>query len=398
MSKVLKRQSEESLEDLEEKLEDLRVRRHDQDKDLRSDLKPIEDSIKYGLNGLNNKHFLDVNHLVESAALAVLPDQQIKELNSQNNVSQTGFNEDNKVRFLQNNDSVSRPVNRDPGRPLDEIIEDAPQTLGEAREMFSRPPEDEEVDEFFDILDELYEGSEFQRYEKMLYGCLVDGDIDGEDFDSFLNWNNEVITAISDINDLGTAVIDSRLHDKDIDFEKYSTTIRLPEPPEDFGHNFTEGILNGFEEIIEYCESQETVEPHETVESSGLSLDRHITEIKVDDSLLPEDSSVYEQQLLDAGARYNHESDKKVGIDLMRGIIRDVRDLDVSDELKPSYEDKQPEAYGDLKGAIEQIVQDSEIKIGAGAGRRKKLDELMAGINYMEKCGAVYEDKQVLTQ
>lgn len=407
MSKAINFDETESLEELGEKLEDLRVRRNDLNQEAREELKPLEDVIRYGVEGLEGQHYLDPNHLIEAAAKAALPEEKIED----NNYTWEDWDTEKKkifngpqapkngIRTL--NSSIQRdqsPVDRSLNRPVDQIIEDLPQTWAEADEMFSNPPEEYEVDEFFENTRELLDKADFRPYKQMVYDAMADGEITEQDFNSLIEWNSEIEDAIESIKDLGTAVLDIKHGGVEEINDAPSGRVTLPEAPEDFAANFTNGMINAYDGILTMYEN--TVEAKQTSAASqeeSLPVKEYRQQIKVDDEVLPEEASMYEQQLFDAGARYNHESEGgEVDVDMMHKIVRDVRGLDVSDDLTPSYEDKQAEAYADLKGAVEAIVEDSSMTIGNGAGNRKSLNQLVAGIRYTEGNDAVYEDEHVI--
>lgn len=392
----------ESLEDMEERLEELRVRRHDLSSENRDNLKPLEDTIRYGIEGLEGEHYLDPNHLLESAAKAVLPDELIDEADYDWDERENGGLEDNSIRTLNtesltdNNGKVDREVTR----PMDQIFADLPQSWQEADEMFDEPPEEAEVNQFFENAREMLVKADFKAYDELIYESLLDGHLDQDDFDSFVDYNEEIDSLILDVKDIGGAVLDDKFRDREnpSPSEYPSGRLTLPETPEQFAQNFTSGMLHEYETAINHFEEQKEQRKSSSAEheKSREPIKEYQQEIKVDEASLPEEANTYEQQLFGAGARYNHESEGEVDVDMMRKIVRDVRDLEVPDELTPSYEDKQAEAYADLKGAVEAIVEDSEMTIGNGAGNRQALNQLVAGVNYTERNDAVYEDEHVI--
>jgi hypothetical protein len=384
--------------EMEEVLEELRVRRHDLNPETRKTLKPFEDAIRYGVEGLNGEHYLDPNHLIESIAKAALPEERIAtdknviDTKSLDSVAETVPEDMIETSHLG---SEGQRIDRDPGRPMDQIIEDLPQTAEEADEFFSQSPEKSEMDRLDEKIEELKDKTDVARYQAVLYDAIMDGDIGYQDVDSLIDYNERVLNVMLNISQLGTKTMTAKMDGEEVENLDVGRT-ELPETPQPFARRFTAGMMRGFNQLVGIAESEESNQSSYEPEDDREPLKQYQQEIKVDDAALPDEASTFESQLFDAGARYNHEADSEVDVDMMRKIIRDVRDLEVDEDLLPSYEEKQAEAYGDLKGAVEAVLEDSDIGVGRGAGNRQSLNQLVAGIRYTESQGAVYEEETVI--
>lgn len=397
----------ESIDEMEQQLEELRVRRHDLDAENRENLRDLEDAVRYGVEGLQGEHYLDPVHMMEMTALAALPDDMVPEDRFEwedegETEIQTEVEQPLRTLDPESLTPGEQPVDREPGRPVDEIIEDVPQTLEDADEYFSQPPQKDELDSFYDAAKELLNQADWEKYDTIINEAIREGDIGSREIDDLKTWDRELRQVVFGIQELNSDMIEYKQGTDDKPTpQEYSSRFDIPDAPAEFNRHMTAGLIEGYADAVELFEEAEAREKSSSSSQNGQPqrepLKEYQQQIKVDQSALPDNASTYEQQLFDAGARYNHESDdSEVDVDMMREIIRDVRGFDVPEEMTPSYEDKQAEAYGDLKGAVEAIVEDSDMEIGSGAGNRQALNQLVAGIQYTESNGGVYEEEHVV--